>query len=52
MTGGSPPDRLATAVPQSTKFKGDEHECCVGDIYTMRPDGSHRKPVPTSPKFE
>ena len=35
-----------------TKFKGDEHECCVGDIYTMRPDGGQRKPVSTSPKFE
>ena len=35
-----------------TKFKGDRHECCVGDIFTMRADGSHRKPVSTSPKFE
>jgi Tol biopolymer transport system component len=35
-----------------TKFKGDKHDCCVGDIFTMRADGSHRKPVSTSPNFE
>jgi Tol biopolymer transport system component len=37
-----------------TKFsdENDNHPCCIGDIYTMRPDGSHRKPVSTSPKFE
>ena len=35
-----------------TKFKGDKRECCVGDIFTMRADGSHRKPVSTSPNFE
>lgn len=35
-----------------TKFKSDKHECCVGDIFTMRADGSHRKPVSTSPNFE
>jgi Tol biopolymer transport system component len=34
------------------KFRGDENDCCVGDIYTMRADGSHRKPVSTSPNFE
>jgi len=34
------------------KFRGDEGECCVGDIYTMRADGTHRQPVSTSPKFE
>lgn len=34
-----------------TKFQGDEHHCCVGDIYTMRADGTHRRPVETSPKF-
>ena len=34
------------------KFKGDENDCCVGDIHTMRADGSHRMPVSTSPKFE
>jgi hypothetical protein len=35
----------------STKFKGGER-CCVGDIYTMRADWSHRRPVSTSPRFE
>jgi Tol biopolymer transport system component len=35
-----------------TKFRGDRHDCCVGDIYTMQADGSHRKPVSTSPRFE
>jgi Tol biopolymer transport system component len=35
-----------------TKFRGNRHDCCVGDIYTMRADGSHRKPVSTSPLFE
>jgi Tol biopolymer transport system component len=37
-----------------TKFsnENDDHPCCIGDIYTMRPDGSARRPVSTSPKFE
>jgi Tol biopolymer transport system component len=36
-----------------TKFKpGDKNTPAVGDIWTMRPDGSHRKPVSTSPLFE
>ena len=37
-----------------TKFRDEDenHPCCLGDIYTMRADGSHRKPVSTSPKFE
>jgi TolB protein len=36
-----------------TKFKpGDKHTPPVGDIWTARPDGSHRKPVSTSPLFE
>ncbi len=35
-----------------TKFKGDDEECCVGDIYTMRADGSHRRAVVKSPLFE
>jgi len=37
-----------------TKFSDENknHPCCVGDIYTMRPDGSGRKAVSTSPKFE
>jgi len=36
------------------KFRGGtkNHPCCVGDIFTMRADGSHRKPVSTSPLFE
>jgi TolB protein len=34
------------------KFKGDENECCVGDIYTMRADGTHRRAVSRSPLFE
>lgn len=33
-----------------TLFK--QHPCCVGDIWTVRADGSHRKPVSTSPLFE
>ncbi len=35
-----------------TKFKGDDQNCCVGDIYTMRADGTHRKAVSKSPLFE
>jgi Tol biopolymer transport system component len=37
-----------------TEFRGEDanHPCCIGDIYTMRLDGSHRKPVSTSPRFE
>jgi Tol biopolymer transport system component len=33
-----------------TRFK--DHPCCLGDIWTSRPDGSHRKPVSKSPLFE
>ena len=33
-----------------TLFK--DHPCCVGDIWTARPDGSHRRAVSTSPLFE
>jgi len=35
-----------------TRFKGDEKKCCVGDIYKMRPDGTHRRAVLTSKLFE
>jgi len=37
-----------------TLFKGPDHDhpCCVGDIWTARPDGSHRKAVSQSPAFE
>jgi Tol biopolymer transport system component len=37
-----------------TKFrdKTAKKPCCLGDIYTMRSDGSNRKPVSTSPRFE
>jgi Tol biopolymer transport system component len=37
-----------------TRFRGedDDHPCCVGDIWTMRPDGSHRQAVSKSPLFE
>jgi Tol biopolymer transport system component len=37
-----------------TKFrdKTANRPCCLGDIYTMRRDGSKRKPVSTSPRFE
>jgi len=35
-----------------TKFRGNRHECCVGDIYTMSAAGSHQNPVSTSPLFE
>lgn len=37
-----------------TLFKGPDadHRCCVGDIWTADADGSHRKPVSTSPRFE
>lgn len=35
-----------------TKFRGDGKECCVGDIYKMRPDGTHRRAVLTSKLFE
>lgn len=34
-----------------TKFKAGD-DCCVGDIYTMRADGSHRRAVSKSPLFE
>jgi Tol biopolymer transport system component len=29
-----------------------DHPCCVGDIWTTRPDGSHRRPVSRSRLFE
>jgi Tol biopolymer transport system component len=35
-----------------TEFKGDEDECCVGDIYTMDRNGRHRTAVVKSPLFE
>ena len=37
-----------------TLFKGPgaHHRCCVGDIWTARADGSGRRPVSTSPRFE
>ena len=37
-----------------TLFKGPgaHHRCCVGDIWTARADGTDRKPVSTSPRFE
>jgi Tol biopolymer transport system component len=37
-----------------TLFKGpdDNHPCCVGDIWTVRRDRSHRKPVSQSARFE
>jgi Tol biopolymer transport system component len=37
-----------------TLFKGPDHDhpCCVGNIWTMRADGSHRKAVSKSPRFE
>lgn len=37
-----------------TLFKGPDahHRCCVGDIWTARSDGSDRRPVSTSPRFE
>jgi Tol biopolymer transport system component len=37
-----------------TKFRNEDqtHPCCLGDIYTVRSDGSHRRPVSTSPRFE
>jgi len=28
------------------------HPCCAGDIWTARPNGSHRKPVSQRPAFE
>ena len=31
---------------------GDRHHPFVGDIWTSRPDGSHRRPVTTSPLFD
>ena len=36
------------------KFRGEtkNHECCVGDIFTMDPDGGHRRAVSESPLFE
>jgi TolB protein len=30
----------------------NDHPCCMGDIWTARADGSHRKPVSQSPAFE
>jgi Tol biopolymer transport system component len=33
-----------------TRFK--DHPCCVGDIWTSRADGSHRRAVSKSPLFE
>jgi Tol biopolymer transport system component len=35
-------------------FKGpdDDHPCCVGDIWTVRADGTHRKPVSQASAFE
>lgn len=37
-----------------TLFKGpdDDHECCVDDIWRMRANGSHRKPISQSSRFE
>jgi WD40-like Beta Propeller Repeat len=35
-----------------TLFKGGKHHCCVGDIWTARADGSHRKVVSDAPQFE
>jgi Tol biopolymer transport system component len=37
-----------------TVFKADDddHPCCVGDIWTIGPDGRHRKPVSRAPEFE
>jgi hypothetical protein len=37
-----------------TLFKNgdDDHPCCVGDIWTARPDGSDREAVSQSPQFE
>jgi len=37
-----------------TEFRDEtkNHPCCLGDIYKMQADGSHRKPVSTSPRFE
>ena len=36
-----------------TRFRaGDRHHPFVGDIWTSRPDGSHRRPVTTSPLFD
>jgi Tol biopolymer transport system component len=37
-----------------TEFRDEteNHECCLGDIFTMRYDGSHRRPVSESPLFE
>jgi Tol biopolymer transport system component len=37
-----------------TEFRDEteNHECCLGDIFTMRFDGSHRRPVSESPMFE
>lgn len=34
-----------------TKFSGGD-KCCVGDIWRMRPDGSHKRPVSQSTLFE
>ena len=34
-----------------TKFVGGD-KCCVGDIWRMRPDGTHKRPVSQSPLFE
>jgi Tol biopolymer transport system component len=37
-----------------TEFRDEteNHPCCLGDIFTMRFDGSHRRPVSESPLFE
>jgi Tol biopolymer transport system component len=37
-----------------TLFKADDddHPCCVGDIWTIGPDGRHREPVSRAPEFE
>lgn len=37
-----------------TKFKipAKRRNCCVGDIYRMRANGSHRRPVSTDKRFE
>lgn len=31
---------------------GTDHPCCVGDIWTVRADGTHRKPVSQASAFE
>jgi Tol biopolymer transport system component len=34
------------------RFREAGHPCCVGDIWTTRPNGTHRRTVSTSPLFE